>query len=186
MGSIERGAIVTRRRAGTMAAVALLALVPGCAAPSGELKGSESALAESYSSLEELSEHASLIVQGVAADSERVTVEGAGFVIAEVEVSRVLKGSAQDVVHVRQTGDGYFEDTYPVAPALTQGTDYVLYLKPFEVVPGNATDEFVVLGVGAFEVEGRVVILPEQASWYEGFPDRTGLDEVEELAQRSG
>ena len=52
MGSIKRGAIVTRRRAGTMAAVALLALMPGCAAPSGELKGSESALAESYSSLD--------------------------------------------------------------------------------------------------------------------------------------
>jgi hypothetical protein len=50
----------------------------------------------------------------------------------------------------------------------------VLCLRPFELVPAEPSDEQVVLGVCAFEVDGTAVIVPDQAQYRSGFPPTPG------------
>jgi hypothetical protein len=127
-----------------------------------------------------------VIVQGSAVDNEPSTAEGTDFVATEVEISPVLKGSAEELLQVRQHSDEYLTNSYPVAPVLDAGTEYVLYLRPFELVPGEPPDERVVLGAGAFEVDGIAIIVPEQAQYYSGFPQVTEIEETYALASQSG
>lgn len=78
------------------------------------------------------------VLATVSPDAAQEVVNGVPFTIRSVKVDKALRGSAATTLRVRELGDG-LEPT-----SLQPGTKHVLFLSPFEMTRGQATDQYVV------------------------------------------
>lgn len=172
-------------------AVAAGLTLGGCAGESGSGQSKppdtpvtvwDVSIAEQYDSIADLTASSSHIVEGCAASSEEIEVHGVPFTITSFKVKNYLKGDGGDVRNVRQFGTQK-DVTEFLAPSMTVGECYILYLEPFEMQPGEDTAEDVVLGTGALQVEGRTAYFPEQAKEFKGLPEAITLEQIEDATR---
>lgn len=106
----------------------------------------DASVAESFSSLAEVSRGAKLVVEATAGESRVEEVSGVPFTVTSVRISRLYKGSSQDnQVDVRQFGDIHNSDL-TFSELLRTRERYLLFLEPFEFAKGVPTDQWVIVG----------------------------------------
>ena len=118
---------------------------------------------KAYHSIAELSKDADLVVQVTPTGSRTVEVSPSGLpsTIAIVTVTRVLKGSLNGAttIKIRQIGDGVTAVS-DGAPLMKDAASYLVFAQQFTYGPDQATDQFVVVGVGAglFAVDHGILV----------------------------
>ncbi|MFI6105537.1 hypothetical protein [Streptomyces sp. NPDC051310] len=135
----------------TAALVVLAALaVTGCSATTEAEKKSapvlHASLQHEYKSLAELREDSSLVVRVTAAHARVRTLHTVPFTITEVKVQEVLKGKTENrTLSVQQLGS--LELASPdTSQLLEKGREYILFLEPYHLVPGDHTGLHTITG----------------------------------------
>lgn len=141
-------------------------------------------IAETFYTLDELTEEAEIIAVGRAASSKVDRSDGIPWTISTVEITRVFKGEIDDTITLRQTGTTR-EVAEGLSPVVEEGKTYVFYLRHYELVRGEPTGEYVPVTVGVFEVDGDTAIIPEEAHDLPEFPETVDLTTIEKLAAES-
>lgn len=131
----------------------------------------------SVSTPDEAAERATLVVRGTAGASHVEEIADTPFTVTTVEVAEALKGQPEEhEIQVRQFGDEQ-NTSHEVAELLNAGSEYVLYLEPFELEAGKPLEQYVVVGGSAAYAEvgpdSYRVTAPETA-----LPEMLTMDEA--------
>ncbi|MBT2501226.1 hypothetical protein [Curtobacterium sp. ISL-83] len=94
-------------------------------------------------------EAATVVLHGVAGSSHVESIGDVPFTVTTVSVTDVVSGDEPGpTVDVRQFGDAN-NTSDELASLLQAGKDYLLYLQPFELEPGESTGQYVIVGGNA-------------------------------------
>lgn len=157
-------------------------ITPGHAEPATDW---DLSLPYSVSTPVEAAEHATLVVRGAAGASHVEEIADTPFTVTTVDVAEVFKGQrTNSEVQVRQFGDEQ-NTSHEAAELLKAGSEYVLYLEPFELEAGKPLEQYVVVGSSAAYTEVRPgayqVATPETA-----LPETLTLDEIKASVKEAG
>lgn len=161
-----------KRRMAIVATVLMIGL-GACAASEAtvgtapEYEHFDFSLVKEYGSLEELATDTSLVVRGAPVSVERIEHEGIPYQLVTFEPAKVIEGEDPgESIIVRQLYglvDG-------LAVPMQAGREYLLFLRPFEFVPGEDTGQWYVVGPGQWVQEGDQFILAVDESHLGGIP----------------
>lgn len=154
------------RGIGVLIAVVAVAgsAVAGCGASSGGASGRHGQSAteihlsrvKDYADLSSLAKDSSVIVRAVAGNSTSATANGAPTTTTEVSVEQVVHGDlAVKSLRIQQVGDRRTVVDNG-AQVLEKGGEYLLFLNPFHMTPGDETGLYVMTGsLGEFRAKAR-------------------------------
>lgn len=134
--------------------VVAAALLAGCgSAPGGEIAAQPEGQTElsasrvkDYTSLAELRAESTAIIRGTVESSTRDKLEDLPVTISKVRVREVLWGKVpSDVLAVQQAGDETMQ-LHDTGEILAKDREYLLFVKPFELKPGEHTGRWLITG----------------------------------------
>jgi hypothetical protein len=124
----------------------------------------EASRAKEYHTIAALNADADAVVQISSTSSKTVetTANGVPWTITVATVTRLLRGSiSAPSIKIRQLGAVGGPTIVDGVPLLSTGTAYLAFVQHFTYGPGQATDQYVVVGGGAgLFLEDRGVLTP--------------------------
>jgi hypothetical protein len=109
-----------------------------------------------YQSLEELKRDSTVVVRATAGDATVESLNGIPVTITTVKVSDTRWGKlTSKTLSVLQVGDdSVLSDDF--AQVLKKGAEYIMFLKPYHLVPGDSTGRYIVTGdQGVYALDGQ-------------------------------
>ncbi|GGQ87352.1 hypothetical protein [Couchioplanes azureus] len=112
--------------------------------------------AKDYTTMAQLKRDSTAILMGTAGASSVEETAGIQFTVTQFTVNKVMWGSVPSgTVAIRQLG-GPAADSEDTSVLLSEGSRYVVFLKPFEMTPGVATGQYIVTGDrGLYQLDGK-------------------------------
>ena len=172
-----------RRLENLLVAVTIAVCLAACSTSSGSTPRLEGMRAKAhFSTLRDLAAAASAVVVATAGTQSFATVSGAPTTTTNMELTRSLRGQVPQAFRLFELGR---PGSGPDFPIVATGQSYLLFVMPYELVPGTpvADDLFVVVGGGAglYATSGSTYTRVDKAS--PDLPETASASDVQAALQ---
>ncbi len=112
--------------------------------------------AEDFTSIAELTRASTAVIKGTAGTATVETVNGVPFTVTQIKVDEVLSGMLTAAeIPLKQIGSTQV-GSRDTSSLLTEGGQYLIFLRPFYWTPGDNTGQYTITGDrGLYELDAK-------------------------------